>query len=180
MGARPSYDEAVARLGVLETLAAYDARIAGTPPLGLDMPDSDIDLLCHAPDLAGFADHLWNAFGAERCFRIKQWVSDGRPVIASFHAHGWLFEIFGATEPVDRQPGWRHFAIERRLLALGSPHFRGALLAARMAGAKTEPAFGALLGLPGDPYQALLELEGWPDSDLVTLMQRSGSFKTLP
>jgi len=180
MGARSSFAEAVARLEIRETLAPYDPRIAGTPPLGLDMPDSDIDVLCHAPDLAGFADHLWKTFGPEQDFRIRQWVSDGRPVIASFHAHGWLFEIFGAAEPVDRQPGWRHFTIERRLLALGSSRFRDALLAARKRGAKTEPAFAALLGLSGNPYQALLDLDGWPDSELMALLERSGPFKKEP
>jgi hypothetical protein len=180
MGARPSYEEAVARQSVLEILAAFDARVVGTPPLGLDMPDSDIDLVCHAPDPVAFADHLWKAFGPERDFRIRQWVSDGRPVIASFHAHGWLFEIFGAVEPVERQPGWRHFAIERRLLDLASPGFREALLALRKEGAKTEPAFAALLGLEGNPYQTLLVLEGWGDSELIQLFEHAGPYRTQP
>jgi hypothetical protein len=177
MGARPSYAEAVARLGVLDILAAHDPRVAGTPPLGLDMPGSDIDLLCHAPDPAAFAEIVSARFATEQDFRIRQWVSNGRPIIASFHAHGWPFEIFGAVEPVALQPGWRHFLIERRLLALGSSRFREALIAARMGGMKTEPAFAALLGLNGDPYRALLELEGWPDDGLVQLLERADPFK---
>nr|WP_280114080.1 DUF4269 domain-containing protein [Rhizobium sp. YS-1r] len=31
-------------MDLLETLAPFDPRVAGTPPLGLDAPTSDIDV----------------------------------------------------------------------------------------------------------------------------------------
>ena len=50
---RRSYEDALAECGVLEALASFDPRVAGTPPLGLDLPDSDIDVLCFAPKVGG-------------------------------------------------------------------------------------------------------------------------------
>ncbi len=156
---RPDYREALSASGVLERLGAFDPHVAGTPPLGLDLPDSDIDVLCHAPDAATFAELVWTCFGALEGFALRQWTASGRPVIATFRAHGWTFEIFAAAESVARQAGWRHFLIERRLLALGGAAFRNRVMALRRQGAKTEPAFAAALGLDGDPYAALLALE---------------------
>ena len=167
---KPSYLEAVDRSGVLGTLTAFGPRVAGTPPLGFDLPGSDIDILCHAPDLHTFAAVLWTAFSDYPDFSMRQWVDAERSVIASFEAEGWQFEIFGQARPVAEQQGWRHFLVEQRLLAIGGPWLRTAVMAKRREGAKTEPAFAAALDLQGDPYQALLELEHWPDRALGELI----------
>ena len=163
---RPSYAEALAQSGMLTRLAAFDPHVAGTPPLGLDLPDSDIDLLCHAPDPHRFAAAVWTACRDLPGFAMWQWQGSDRPVVARFHCAGWLFELFGQARPVAEQLGWRHFAIERRLLALGGEPLRAAVMARRHAGAKTEPAFAQVLGLAGDPYAALLTLEGLDDATL--------------
>ncbi len=159
---------------MIERLSGFDPHVAGTPPLGLDVATSDIDILCHAPDPIGFARRVWDSFRGEQDFVLRQWTEKDRPVIASFRAHGWMFEIFGAVQPVAEQAGWRHFQVERRLLALGGPGFRDNLIARRRAGAKTEPAFAAALGLPGDPYAAMLELADQSDAALVALLARAG------
>ncbi|RSV45019.1 DUF4269 domain-containing protein [Sphingomonas sp. ABOLE] len=163
---RPSYAEALAQSGVLTRLAAFDPHVAGTPPLGLDLPDSDIDILCHAPDPQAFAVALWESYRDRPGFAMWQWQGSDRPVVARFHCAGWLFELFGQARPVAEQLGWRHFAIERRLLALGGQPLRTVVMARRHAGAKTEPAFAQVLGLAGDPYAALLTLEGLDDDTL--------------
>lgn len=164
---RPDYREALARVGLLDLLAAFDPHVAGTPPLGIDVAGSDIDVLCHAPDPAAFAAHLWEFLRHEHDFTLWQWSGEARPVLAGFTAHGWDFEIFGHVLPVSEQAGYRHFRIEERLLALGGEPFRAAIMALRLAGAKTEPAFATLLGLPGNPYAALLDLEAEDDARLA-------------
>lgn len=167
---RSHYLDALGRVGVLPTLAQFDPHIAGTPPLGLDLADSDIDVLCHAPDPMHFTHAIWTAFSKYPDFRAWQWVSGKRPVIAEFRAEGWTFELFGWPQPVQVQTGWRHYRIERRLLSLGGTRLRTLVMDQRQIGVKTEPAFAAALNLSGDPYQALLELETWSDDELIRLL----------
>lgn len=170
MSPRPGHEDALRRTGALSALAAFNPHVAGTPPLGLDLPGSDIDILCHAPDATAFAMQVWHRFSGHDCFAMHQWTQGGRPVVAGFVAEGWQFEIFGAGEPVAAQAGWRHFVVERRLLALGGADLRAAVMAGRRAGLKTEPAFAAALGLAGDPYAALLAIADWPDEALAALV----------
>ena len=167
------YRQAIDRLKVLDVLRDFDPHIAGTLPLGIDVPDSDIDVLCHAPDAGAFTRLVWSAFGDCLGFSIRQWVGEARPVIASFEAHGWAFELFGHTAPVRLQRGWQHFEIERRLLALGGASFQQAVMERRYRGAKTEPAVADALGLDGDPYAALLALHSCNDTQLCRLLSAS-------
>ncbi len=171
---RCTYIEALERLALLPRLAAFDPHVAGTPPLGLDVPSSDIDVLCHAPDADRFAAAVWDAFGDQAGFAMQQWSHGERPIVASFRAHGWTIELFGHPRPVREQAGWRHFCVERRLLGLGGEPLRAAVIAHRQAGLKTEPAFAAALRTGGDPYDTLLALEQRSDSDLANLLARAG------
>jgi hypothetical protein len=171
---RPSYGDALAACRVLERLADFDARVAGTPPLGLDVSGSDIDVLCCAPDAHAFAAALRAAFGEAPSFTLTQWRDPPRSVVAAFDAAGWRIEVFGEAAPVERQRGWGHFLVERRLLALGGPRFRCAVLELRRRGEKTEPAVVATLRLPGDAYLALLELSDRGDAELHAALRAAG------
>ncbi|HEV7457884.1 MAG TPA: DUF4269 domain-containing protein [Roseococcus sp.] len=168
------YRAAVRASGILNVLREFDARLAGTPPLGLDLPGSDLDILCHAPDPLRFATILWHTWSGFPGFSLHQWTGAGRPVVARFHAHGWAFEVFGQALPVEEQMGWRHFIVERRLLDRGTPALREAVMARRRAGVKTEPAFAQVLGLEGDPYQSLAALALAADDELDCLLARAG------
>ena len=174
MAERCGYREAIRRSGVLEALRDFDPHIAGTPPLGLDLPTSDIDILCHATDPDALLTSLWRAFSHRPEFRVWQWRSAGRPIIASFNAEGWSFEVFGSAVPVEQQLGWRHYQIERRLLELGGRPFREAIMARRRLGAKTEPAFWDVLGGLGDPYAGMARLADLDDADLKRWLKQGG------
>jgi Domain of unknown function (DUF4269) len=167
---RPYYPDALRRIGALSALAQFDPHIAGTPPLGLDLADSDIDVHCHASDPMQFTLAIWTAFSSRPGFAVWQWVSGDRPVVATFRAEGWTFELFGSPQPVQEQMGWRHFRVEQRLLSMGGTRLRTLVMDQRRAGLKTEPAFAAVLKLSGNPYQALLDLETWSDDALVRLV----------
>jgi Domain of unknown function (DUF4269) len=171
---RRSYEDALVVCGVLKVLAPFDPHVAGTPPLGLDLPGSDIDVLCFAPDVRSFTDTVWQAFSNAPAFIAKQWVDPPRPVVASFEAAGWQIQLYGEATPVEQQRGWRHLIVERRLLALGGHGFRTAVLALRQRGMKTEPAVAASLELKGDPYLALLDLGEQSDQSLTSVLLAAG------
>ena len=132
-----------------------------------------IDVICHAADARVFANAVWAFAGDFEAFSIHQWTEDGRPVVATFRVHGWPVELFGDARPVAQQPGWRHFEIERRLLALGGESLHAAVMERRCNGLKTEPAFADVLRLAGDPYVALLELEAMSDAELAQMLRSS-------
>lgn len=171
---RCDYRTAVDAAGVMTALAAYRPEIAGTPPLGLDLPDSDIDVLCEVTPATRetFFTTLWATWSHAAGFRVHQWRDNERPIIAGFEASGWSFEIFAHPLPVAQQVAMRHFKIEQRLLRLGGPALHGRVMAARRGGLKTEPAFATVLGLIGDPFAALLALEQEADAGLEALLSR--------
>ncbi|KWV50021.1 phage capsid protein [Bradyrhizobium macuxiense] len=167
------YALAITRSEVTEVLERFDPRIVGALPLDLAVSGSDIDIVCHAPDPNAFAEVLWQHYRTADGFALYRWRSDTRPVIARFVWDGWPFELFGDTRPVDRQRGWIHFEVERRLLALDDGRLRQAVGARRAAGMKTEPAFAAVLGIGGDPYPGLLDLAAASDAELCALLAAS-------
>jgi hypothetical protein len=164
----------------MRALAEFDPHLAGTLPLGVDLPTSDLDILCHAAEPEAFAVTLWAAYSGETEFSLRQWISADRPVIASFIAHGWPFQVFGQKKPVKEQNGWRHFIAERRLLKLGGPTFRAAIMRERSCGVKAEPAFATVLGLKGDPYLAVLDLGRCDNGRLNDHLVRAGFGSHLP
>ncbi|WGR92519.1 DUF4269 domain-containing protein [Bradyrhizobium sp. ISRA443] len=166
----PDYLSAVMNSAVTTTLRPYAPRVVGTLPLGLAVSGSDIDIVCHAPDLNAFAAAVWEHYHRADGFVLYRWTSGTRPAIVRFLWDGWPFELFGDTRPVEEQPGWLHFEVERRLLALGGGRLRQAVSAQRAAGMKTEPAFAAVLGIGGDPYRELLALAAASDAELRALL----------
>lgn len=170
----PAWREALARSAVLELLARFDPRVAGTLPLGVSLPGSDIDILCHAPEPDEVADRLWEARERLPGLVLRRWISEGRPLVATFAIDRWPAEVFASPAEVERQAGWRHFAVERRLLELAGEPLRQRVLELRRAGAGTEPAFAAALGLQGDPYAALYRLSLAPDAELQGLLIAAG------
>ncbi|QOZ36099.1 DUF4269 domain-containing protein [Bradyrhizobium sp. CCBAU 53421] len=160
------YASAVTSSAVIELLKPFDPRIVGTLPLGLAVPGSDIDIVCHAPDPNAFAEIVWDHYRSADDFALYRWTSGTRPTIARFVWDGWPFELFGDRSPVDQQQGWIHFEVERRLLALDDGRLRRAVGKLRADGLKTEPAFAAVLGIPGDPYRGLLGLAAETDAAL--------------
>jgi Domain of unknown function (DUF4269) len=139
----------------------------GTPPLGLAVPGSDIDVACYSPTLEEFVAVATNAFGEEDGFatRLAEWIQPTAAVVV-FRSNGWAVELFCQTVPTQQQVGVRHFLIEQRLLAL-EPGLRPLVLSLKRAGLKTEDAFARTLRLsPPNPYDAILSLEKLDDASL--------------
>jgi hypothetical protein len=169
---RVPYDVALRLSRTLDRLRAFDPHIVGALPLGLAIADSNIRVVCHAPDTGRFAQAVSTYFHDAKGFRLTLWTSADRAVVARFESYGWPIKIFGSNEPVHDQTTWRHFDVERRLLALDGEGLRVAVMALRADGLKTEPAFAAALNLAGDPYAAIRELYGSSDAELLRLLGR--------
>ena len=160
-------------LGIFEILRDYTPTLVGTIPLGIDVPGSDLDVICEVYDLPDFRERIVAAFGRMKHFRVKQVLIGGVPsTVAKFIYHGFPIEIFGQPCPVDRQNAYRHMQIEARLLAIDGEEAREAIRWLKWAGVKTEPAFAHYFRIEGDPYQRLLEIAMLSNRELQHVAQK--------
>jgi hypothetical protein len=150
---------ALQNLDIFNVLGVYTPVLAGTIPLDIDVPGSDLDIICEAHDLSAFQRTITHAFGSYEAFTVEQkQIGDLPSVIANFYCGYFPVEIFGQSRPVIRQNAYRHLLVESRLLDIGGEAARQAIRELKKSGMKTEPAFAHYFKLKGDPYQVLLEL----------------------
>lgn len=151
---------------LFEKLAPYQPLLAGTIPLDIDTPQSDLDIVCCWIDKGIFLKSVSEHFSAYPFFTLRKKTVGGIPsMIAGFEVDGFVVEIFGQPVPSHRQAAYRHMLIEHKLLLQHGEAFKQQVIQLKLQGCKTEPAFAQLLGLEGDPYEALLLLEqGLPGS----------------
>jgi len=146
--------ETLEKNAIMQQLAAFDPLLVGTIPIEIDIPESDLDIICYTTDLSHFAQTLENLFGKQNGFSIR---NHENAVVAEFKLEQFTVEIFGHATPTHQQNAWRHMLIEHQLLQERGEKFRQEIIALKKQGYKTEPAFALLLGLTGDdPYSALL------------------------
>ncbi|WP_421350477.1 DUF4269 domain-containing protein [Aeromonas veronii] len=158
--------------GVWDELATQcaDLALVSTLAIGLDRPGSDLDILCQHPDPAEFAATLeaqgWqasakdqNVWLLERTFScLDQSCADTG---SDTSEASWPLELYVTPAPIETLNGWRHLTLMAALLErFGDAFFHEVLRLRLEEGLKGEAAICRLLGLAGDPYAALLTLEG--------------------
>jgi hypothetical protein len=142
--------------GIMETLAEFTPVLAGTIPIGIDTDESDLDILCCWSDKLRFQKTL-RTLSAFDGFRMHEKVIRGfETVIVRFMLDRFPVEVFGQNRPVFRQEAYRHMIAEYLILQEKGEEFRQKVVELKKKGIKTEPAFGKLMGLRNDPYEALL------------------------
>lgn len=158
--------------GVWDELAAQcsDMALVSTLAIGLDRPGSDLDILCQHADPAEFAatleaqgwlacakgDNVWLLERTFSCLDQSCAVSGSDKSDAS-----WPLELYVTPAPIETMNGWRHLTLMAALLErFGDAFYREVLRLRLGEGLKGEAAMCRLLGLAGDPYAALLTLEG--------------------
>lgn len=145
---------------VLEKLSEFSPVLVGTIPICIDIPSSDLDIACCWKDKDQFYTHIKANFGEETGFQISETNINGHEtIIFSFILDNFEIEIFGQGIAVEKQYGYRHMLIEYKILEQQGKNFREKIRKLKEEGYKTEPAFALLLGLQGNPYEALLKLE---------------------
>ncbi|RZK25253.1 MAG: DUF4269 domain-containing protein [Hymenobacter sp.] len=157
-------------LGILTTLGAFDPVVVGTIPLAIDLPGSDIDIICEVAPAArpAFEQLLRTHYGHLPAFRLGPVRSGPSPALVSSFRYAQVeLEVFGQALPTAQQHAFRHLVVEHAVLRAGGPTWRTAVRRLKEQGLKTEPAFAALLQLPGNPYEALLTLENLTPAELA-------------
>ncbi|UBM60896.1 DUF4269 domain-containing protein [Marinilongibacter aquaticus] len=144
---------------MMEILADFEPILVGTVPLGIDLPESDLDVICCAKDLQAFSVYVQTSFGSKPGFdfRIKP-LKRRASFIANFQLNEFEVELFAQDLPTIEQDAYKHMLGEYRLLQKYGEAFKTKVVDLKKKGYKTEPAFAKLLHLKGDPYQAILDL----------------------
>ncbi len=168
MGTRRQQEafETTVALGILDKLAPFHPTLVSTVCVEFDIEESDLDFICQFDAPVIFEASVRANFGEYENFSFWQRKPDKSELVASFRFRTFPIEVFGSTLPVEEQHAYRHLTIMKRLSVLGGKEFRYNVRELKREGLKTEPALAKLLGLRGDPYQAVLELEEFDDLEL--------------
>lgn len=164
---------AILSLEIFEILKNYQPILTGTIPIEVDLPNSDLDIICSAKDLDAFHNEVHRNFGKFNNFKIYQSIiHDVSCVVANFKYFDFDFEIFCQSTQTKSQQAYLHMLVEYRLLSFAHPAAKKEIRNLKSIGLKTEPAFTKLFQLPGDPYLTLIDLVYASNDDLKKIANR--------
>lgn len=157
-------------LEIMLHLAKYDPLLIGTIPIGIDIESSDVDIVICSDNFDNLATVLSELYGTMELFELYR--RDNGSLVCRFVFMDFAYEIFASSVPSRESNGWRHMIIENQILRSRDQEFRDKIISLKRQGIKTEPAFAMLLGLDGDPYDAILLLSTLPPNrDTVFLSE---------
>lgn len=145
------------KIDIFNILKKYMPILVGTIPLGIDIENSDLDIVCQVYDFEEFKQILQDNFSAYRNFKIIN--KDKDIIVCNFIENNMEIEIYASNIESDKSNGYRHMIIEYKLLKLYGKQFKEEVIKLKREGLKTEPAFAKILNLNGNPYEKLLEFE---------------------
>jgi len=145
------------KLKIFENFKKYNPILTGTIPIEIDIPESDLDIICQCENHLELSNLLIKLFSQFTSFTLKTSDWNGiETTISKFHFDNFEIEIFAQNIPTVEQNAYQHMLIEYKILNQKGKAFRDNIITLKSNGLKTEPAFAKLLGLGGDPYDALL------------------------
>lgn len=164
---------ALTNLRILDILSEFKPLLVGTIPIGIDIKNSDLDIICYATDLEIFSAIIRNNFGKLDFFKdqMHHYSSNSGFYTASFIFEKIEFEIFAEPLPTYQQNGYRHMVVEDQILNIAGESFRHDVIRLKEEGYKTELAFGRLLQMK-EPYSELLNLEKLTDEELRKIVKK--------
>ena len=133
-------------LRIIEVLKAYKPLVVGTFPIACSTLKSDVDIICYAQDPSQFVKEFQGIIKHHQPFSLLEEVQYLQPSeersssLIRFSYKQLPFEIFCDCIDSKSQNGFRHMLIEKILLEL-FPESREPIVAMKLAGIKTEPAF---------------------------------------
>lgn len=145
---------------ILSILQEFHPILTGTFPININIPGSDLDIICEFQDDEYFKRMVSESFSHMDQFTVSSYPVDQYKVVRiNFFIEGFEVEIFGQNRPVKEQNAYRHMIAEYLILQEKGEEFRQEILRLKLEGLKTEPAFAKMLLLSGDPYEAMLNLK---------------------
>lgn len=144
-------------LGLFDKLASFDPVLTGTIPIEVDIPSSDLDVICEVKCGSLFENLINDQYGNLPGFALRKTKKQGcTTIISKFQHDTFEIEIFGQALPVTEQMAYRHMIKEYEILQRQGPAFKKQVIELKEQGLSTEAAFAQLLGIQGDPYLELL------------------------
>lgn len=142
---------------VFPKLRDFSPILTGTIPIAIDIPTSDLDIICCWANKEDFIHQVKKSFSMADEFELRTvFINQQETVITTFKLNDFEVEIFAQAIPTTLQNAYRHLCIEQQILLEKGEEFRHQIIALKRKGYKTEPAFAQLLKLEGDPYVSLL------------------------
>lgn len=140
---------------ILQILSEFSPEFVGSIPIGVDLPQSDIDIIC---ELKPSLPKVLGSFSSYPDFQISEKVlGEIHSLICRFSLGSEKVEIVAQELSPKKQISYLHMILEEKILKEKGTNFRLSVLEKKKAGKSTEEAFAELLGLKGDPYSSLLE-----------------------
>jgi len=150
----------VTELNIFEKLKAFNPILVGTIPIEIDLPESDLDIICECSNHTNFSKTIIKLFNKKESFNVSTYnFKEEKVTVAKFKFNNFDFEIFAQNLPTEKQDAYKHMLIEYQILNNNDSAFKEKIIALKTKGIKTEPAFAQLLQLKGDPYIELLKIE---------------------
>ncbi|WP_150460769.1 DUF4269 domain-containing protein [Nesterenkonia ebinurensis] len=144
----------------LETVPNIEEwALAGTIPLDVGLPESDLDILVCAAEPEAVRDELTARFSHMPEFTVWAHRREAEAWCLAFSTVAYPIEFFIQSKPLREQRAFRHLVAEYALLTRYGKDLGEQVRQLKASGMETEPAFAEALGLSGDPYLALLQLE---------------------
>ncbi|BDD06856.1 DUF4269 domain-containing protein [Aureibacter tunicatorum] len=145
---------------LFEKLKLYQPILTGTVPIDIDIPESDLDIICRCENHKNFSKFLQQEFSSFKNFKSNTKRYDNiETTICRFSTQYFPIEIFAQNIDTVQQNAYKHMIIEYKLLNKMGDSFKENIRYLKLEGIKTEPAFALLLKLEGDPYKELLNYE---------------------
>lgn len=153
---------------ILERLEDYSPIVVGTIPLGIDIPSSDLDIVCQFDqNKEDIEKTLVDYYGDFDHFKITQMGPNAYAY--NFWLDGCEIEVYASKVPTERSNSYRHLLIGSRLIALYGDSFKEKVIQLKKAGYRTERAFSKLLNLHGEIYETIFVIEDYSDEEILKL-----------
>jgi len=156
----------------MDILQEYNPILVGTIPIDIDLPDSDLDIICEVHDFNSFEELVISSFQDFQDFRYSiRTVYGIRRIVVNFNYNGWPIEIFGQPIPSKEQNGYQHMIVEYRILKILGNKGHRMIRDLKDGGLKTEPAFAKLMKREGNAFELLLEIYDWEEDKLIDYLR---------